>query len=479
MFRLLFRSDWRVPAIFAVVCFALSVAVYFGSLKTEADKKLAREAGQPAIVSLNDFNPKRDIHPADEVHVQGWTEPAHNYALEMEHKSKRSSWTETRRLMMIFGPEDQKGAKVVRAAILLDESQAEQFITESLSKVRLGAQGQILLDISGTAENSPSLKSMAEDAIKKEGMSKAPGFIFIESWGSKGRDAALAADPDSGPEIALFFGGVGVILLLAAVYRFRNPPKVGAPVSAKPAALLADVPLVDGASVAPLIAARKPSFFKAVLILGGAGVALALIYSGALGLVLPFLMLGIFLLGLRSAKKGIAGGLTGVFSPSIGARMMSGPQKPLSFADDVLHPAPAAQHAASAAPAFHSGPIQSSPGLRDRLILALTGGRLIRWVPFGLGVAFLALSGKLMPMLSGNLGGPVQLVALAEPEIVGPATSGLPAGTFLIAPVILVLALLAGALYHFAKGYATSRGVPQNDPWDRIARQKAANRARS
>jgi hypothetical protein len=106
MLKLIFRSSWKVQAFLAVLCFALATLVFFGHRQIEAEKAQALKDGIPAPVSLNAFDPKRDIHAADEVNVVGWINPDYNYLLTETTKRKRGSYDTVRRMFVLLGPDE-------------------------------------------------------------------------------------------------------------------------------------------------------------------------------------------------------------------------------------------------------------------------------------------------------------------------------------------------------------------------------------
>ncbi|MFM7444470.1 MAG: hypothetical protein ACKO2N_11245, partial [Tabrizicola sp.] len=117
MLRLIFNSRWHVQLVLALAAFGLAVLFYFAAEKSEAEKAAARAAGIPEAVSLSSFDPSRDVHAADEIHVKAWINPEYNYELTKEQKG-----TDTvRRMFVLFGPEDAADSKTARAVILMYE----------------------------------------------------------------------------------------------------------------------------------------------------------------------------------------------------------------------------------------------------------------------------------------------------------------------------------------------------------------------
>ncbi len=69
--------------------------------RKEAGKAFARSQGVPTAVSLNEFDPKRDIHPADEVNVTGWINTDCNFQLTLTTMRKLTSSDRARRMFVL------------------------------------------------------------------------------------------------------------------------------------------------------------------------------------------------------------------------------------------------------------------------------------------------------------------------------------------------------------------------------------------
>ena len=225
-----FRSPWPVKAVLAALCFGLAWFAYQFGLENEAEKAQALRDGVPEAVSLNEFDPVRDIHAADEVHVIGWVNSDFNYTLTETRKTKRSKHDVTRRMFVMLGPDDSSESKTARAVILLPDYAVDRFFQEMVPNLQGFDGDRGLFRLSGTAESKPELKSMAEEALAKLGMKKGPGFQFIEPWSKAGRAADLAPNPDTMQTVTLIFAGLGGLLLLMALagMRRRKTPAVAA-----------------------------------------------------------------------------------------------------------------------------------------------------------------------------------------------------------------------------------------------------------
>jgi hypothetical protein len=225
VFRLAFGGRWYVQFVLALLAFGAAGYLYHAAQKDAAEMAVALEQGPPAPVSLNAFDPARDVHAADEVTVTGWFNPAYNYELTEEHR-KRSDIV--RRMFVFFGPEDTGATRTVRAIVLMPPSDVDRFFN-GLAMEYLGhVEGHPLLTLNGRAKTYATLDNMAEDAMKEQGLTKAPGFRYIEIWPASGRAAALAPAPEVPLMVAALPGIPGLLLLLVAGIKFsqRNVRRV-------------------------------------------------------------------------------------------------------------------------------------------------------------------------------------------------------------------------------------------------------------
>jgi hypothetical protein len=181
-----FRAKPFTHIFLACVFVALGVGFYTLSMKMEQDKAAALASPMPAAVSLSAFGDD-DIHLADEINVIAQINPAYNYELTKEGKS----YDTVRYMHVLFGPDDTAETKVARAAVILTEAQIDTFTAMIATNFVDFTEMGPVFSVNGEADSSPDLKSMANEAIAKEGLTKAPDFIFIEPW-LEGRAVALA-----------------------------------------------------------------------------------------------------------------------------------------------------------------------------------------------------------------------------------------------------------------------------------------------
>ncbi len=500
MLRLVLGGHWLVQAVQAVLaalCFAAAFLVWQDSGKEEAAKALALQQGVPAAVVLDAFDPARDIHPAGEVHVIGWIDPAHNYRLTEQRKSSDV----VRRMFVLFGPADAASSREVRAVLMMSEPQFEAF-AESLPELIVDPLAEFpTLRFNGKAEDRPELRGMAEDALAERGLRKAPGFVFIEPW-LGGRDKALAPDITSGPIVSGIYALLGAFLALMAVRKMRRGGPVGVQVAEADRLQTAMrmhhaaqglTPPEPVATPAPVPKRRLPVW--PLLVVGGI-VALVTVpgLGSYAGLIAPFAMLGIFLLGLRQLKRMAAAGAGALWSRATAA---------------------APGQLAGTTPA--AGPARPGPGVapvQEPAIRSVGGGQPVAKavLAVGAGLVMLAVAGGWSPAgLSGFTSGPARPVAApaeapaavaqapapAEPaaaaaedrpaprvavEEPAPAASppafGLPgwlAGALTeIGVAVLVLVLMALSVRRWLRPAAPRFANREVDPFDRLAERLRA-----
>jgi hypothetical protein len=252
-----FRAKPVTHLVLACVFVGLAAWAYTHSIKIEQDKAAALAAPMPAPVSLSAFGDD-DIHLADEINVIGQINPAYNYELTQERKG-----TDTVRYMYVmFGPDDAADTKVARAAVILTEEQLDPF-TELMAAnfVDFTEMGPVF-SVNGAATSTPDLQSMAIDAMKKEGLSRSPDFVWIEPW-IEGRAAALAPndlDPLTLPGIVGAPAVLSVLLALFGMARGRRQTAAARTMAAAPipAGLMGVSPAVAFGQTAP-VAAPQPA----------------------------------------------------------------------------------------------------------------------------------------------------------------------------------------------------------------------------
>ncbi|MDV7144880.1 hypothetical protein R3X27_19545 [Tropicimonas sp. TH_r6] len=222
MISAIFRLPWYGNLLFAAI-FAFGAYWIHGEVeREEAEKAVALSVGPPRPVTLADFDPKRDTHPADEVHLLGWINPDYTYTL-VEEKNGR---VQRERLMyVLFDGNQDAEARMAHAAIILPPAQKGAFAAwlkkgNSLSQIAEDTFGRELsLPVSrfnGARDRSPDLEELARDAFDEAGLTRAPNFLYIEPW-IEGRAAALAPEPETAGQVALVLGTVAGVFLALAV----------------------------------------------------------------------------------------------------------------------------------------------------------------------------------------------------------------------------------------------------------------------
>jgi hypothetical protein len=284
---------WKGLSVLSVIFFGLAGFILQSGLQFEADKAAALQGQMPEVVPLDAFDATRDVHLAQEVHVRGQINPEYNYTLTEHHTGKGPDYDVVRRMFVLFGPADAADAKMARAVVLLREDQVDAFVSYTAENaVEFTDQG-FSFALNGAADTVPELEDMADDALAKEGLTKAPNFVFIEPW-LHGRAAALAPKPDVPWGAAGMVSVPAAVFLLMAVWRKRRGAYVApvAPVLAAPAV------------AAPITARMRSTTGKVVLGYVAMFVALWMGVWWA-GPAMVFLTM---VLIVRGIKRGIAAG---------------------------------------------------------------------------------------------------------------------------------------------------------------------------
>ncbi|MGL4320803.1 MAG: hypothetical protein ACRCS3_08065 [Paracoccaceae bacterium] len=222
-----FRAGPRTHLILACVfCLLGGMIMLFGDF-VNADIRAARNAPQPAAVSLTDFTGE-DVHAASEVHVIAQINTDYNYRLIEEGRGANG----TRFMYVLFGPEDAVDSKVVRAAVVLSEAEIDPFLAMIGAALVDPTEIHGAFRLNGAVTTTLSHEKLAYQAFAREGLTMAPDFVFIEPW-LEGRQAALVPLDDAVTRlIAGVIAAPAVLsLLLAAIgWRFGYQGPVKRPV---------------------------------------------------------------------------------------------------------------------------------------------------------------------------------------------------------------------------------------------------------
>lgn len=178
----------------------LSVGAYNRALLAEAEQVEALTMAAPEAVDLGVYDPESDLHKADEVHVTGWIDFDLNYELI---KKTNGVTTGRRYMMVLFGAEDAKGRSPARAAMVMTKAQKEAFL-ERIETYIVDERAQgLVFGFNGFAHRSDAYSTLAVDALRDEGVSRADDFFYLEPF-FDGRAAALS--PKGAPLSTLLFG---------------------------------------------------------------------------------------------------------------------------------------------------------------------------------------------------------------------------------------------------------------------------------
>ncbi len=226
-------AGWPVTMFFALCMFAGAVGFLFSFDSSEAEKAQALVDGIPAPVPLDTFDRTRDVHSYDEVNIVGWIDPEYNYELTQTRRRKLSSYDTVRRIFVLFGPGDAPGTKAARAVLIVPPERVDALF-EELQKTVTVQGSELMFTVNGRRDGSPDLESMIEEAMQKEGLTRAANFIYVEPWEGS-REAALKP---TGANVKWGVSGVmaliGAGLLLAALAGRRAKRRFKAAFAALP-----------------------------------------------------------------------------------------------------------------------------------------------------------------------------------------------------------------------------------------------------
>jgi hypothetical protein len=223
MFRLIaliFSLPWPVLVLLAGGLFWMGYDAQQKAVAFEAEKVQALADGQPVAVPLDDYDAEVR-HPAGEVHVTAWVNPAYNYELT---KQKKGADT-VRRMFVLFGPGDALDSRVARGIVLIRPEQVDAFLELMIAQMTGEFDGRLLFNLNGARGGTADIADMVDDALDEQGLMKAGDFLVVEPY-FQGREAALAPDPDAGTVSMQIFGVLGGGLLLIAARNALSRRKV-------------------------------------------------------------------------------------------------------------------------------------------------------------------------------------------------------------------------------------------------------------
>jgi hypothetical protein len=204
------KQVWQGKVATGLTIFALGVLAIVASAYTDSENKRAREAGVPAVVDLARFDPASDVHAAGEVHVQGRIEERYTYHLFTQDGSKEK---DSIRMLVMFATGDPPDSKIVRAVLLVEDTNFDAFLQQVPGVDRDTDADVIAATVSGQSESLLKQRDLADKALRELGLTKAPGFLWIEPW-RVSREADLGPMPS---ELMLILGAImGLGLLIAA-----------------------------------------------------------------------------------------------------------------------------------------------------------------------------------------------------------------------------------------------------------------------
>ena len=216
---LFLRLPWWIYVGFAVGMGNLTYNLYNSEFEKQQLGLARAEQPAPQSVDLSKFDPERDIHPLDEVHVRGWPDFDYNYQLI----KKRNGIETSRRFMYVFfGQDDLRGTRDVRAVILLRKNEKDLFVDQAEQMVVGMKESNFIYEVNGFEGGADGFSSLMNDSLKKEGLVKADNFIIIEPF-LYGRSEALTTKHD--PKKTLIYCS-GLTLFLTLVAQFKYTAKL-------------------------------------------------------------------------------------------------------------------------------------------------------------------------------------------------------------------------------------------------------------
>lgn len=219
LFLLFLMLPWwaYVPVAAGVVW--LGEKAHTTSQAAQAERAAAIAAGMPSVVDLSAFSKADHIGLAGEVHVQGWINSAYNYTLVERTNGVK---TDENFLFMLFGSDQGHDAKMVRAAIVMNERERDAFI-DKFPDFIVGAtrSGGPMFAINGTADWFSLESSMVEGAIADEGLQMSPEFIYLTPF-LQGRDIGLRGTGSPSDTRMTFWLIAAGIAMFGVVKRFMG-----------------------------------------------------------------------------------------------------------------------------------------------------------------------------------------------------------------------------------------------------------------
>lgn len=255
---LFFMLPWWAYFPAAALVGYLTEVYYHEQVEEERAREAALQSPPPAPVDLGDFRRDRDITDAREANVVGWANYEYNYELV---KKTNGITTDRHFMIVLFGAQDDADSKVARAVLVMRPDERDWFLEHSQDFIDVAASsgsgfGRDFYRFNGFAKTSSAASGLVSDALRDEGLTKAPDFVYLTPF-FFGRAEALTPHGASGAARRYGWGLVAVMLLLA-LFKFsksraaRGDAFAAGPIASKPrAAQPKQAPQPLAASIAP------------------------------------------------------------------------------------------------------------------------------------------------------------------------------------------------------------------------------------
>ncbi|MGH1370262.1 MAG: hypothetical protein ACRBCL_16755 [Maritimibacter sp.] len=203
----------------------LAEKAHTSAQEKEAVRYEALQNGPPPAVDLSEFQYDQHVGLADEVNIVGWINTDYNYTLVERTNGLK---TDEHFLYMLFGSEQGRDAKIVRAAMVMSEKQVDQFV-EKLDDFVIGVSffADPKFAFNGTASTYSSEGTMVRDAIADEGLQRADDFFYLTPF-LNGREVDLyRASRPNDVRLTMWLVALGIALFGVVKRFFKKAERAG------------------------------------------------------------------------------------------------------------------------------------------------------------------------------------------------------------------------------------------------------------
>lgn len=232
MFQAIAKGSWKAPLIICGLILFGGLALQKSINNDIVEREQALRTAQPDPTSLDIFDRKKDIHPADEMHVTARLNTDYNYRL-IEEKDGRTN--QVRFMYVFFGPSQADTTKQARAAVIFDAEDKDTFANQLQSqtaeklRVMINETGDKsfepnIFTLAGLRDRRPDLKKIADQAFEEQGLVKGQDLIYIEPF-LNGRTAGLRPDYEFLSTWKYVWGTLFAIFALITAFKFMGRQK--------------------------------------------------------------------------------------------------------------------------------------------------------------------------------------------------------------------------------------------------------------